>query len=212
MRKVSLMRKISNALCLRRAALALLFLFAGTGAQAQSVLDDHKFEIGGQYTAIGLEDFDAVRGVGGRLGYNFNRHFALDAEANFFPETKLGNNQSGQKAQGFVGVKAGVRAKYAGLFAKARPGVMAIGEITSGFDCERTSFGSSCRPNHHNFALDVGAVAEFYPSRRSIIRLDVGDTMIQLRRARRNFFDDTTQTSTDFTHNLQIGVGLGYRF
>jgi hypothetical protein len=195
-------------------ALVALFLFvnAATGAHAQSVLDDHKFEVGGQYTVIGLDDFDVVKGVGGRFGYNFNEHFALDAEANFFPETKLGNNQSGQKAQGFVGVKAGGRTKYAGLFAKARPGVMFIGEITSGFDCSRTSFGSSCRPDHNNFALDAGAVAEFYPSSRSIIRLDVGDTMVNIRRATRNVFADTSRTSSGFTHNLQIGIGFGYRF
>lgn len=193
-------------------ALVALLLFASTGAHAQSAVEENRFEIGGHYTAIGLDDFDVVNGVGGRLGYNFNRHFALDAEANFFPETKLGNNQSGQKAQGFVGVKAGGRTKYAGLFAKARPGVMFIGEITSGFDCDRTSFGSTCRVNHNNFALDAGAVAEFYPSSRSIIRLDVGDTMVNIRRAQRNFFNGATQTSSDFTHNLQIGIGFGYRF
>jgi hypothetical protein len=193
--------------------LVALFLFAATtGAQAQSVLDDHKFEIGGQYTAIGLEDFDVVNGVGGRFGYNFNKYLALDAEANFFPETKLGNNQAGAKAQGFVGVKAGGRTKYAGLFAKARPGVMSIGEITSGFNCNRAPFGSVCRPSHSNFALDVGAVAEFYPSRRSIIRLDVGDTMVHLRRATRDVFGQTIETSSDFTHQLQIGIGFGYRF
>ncbi|HEX8128117.1 MAG TPA: outer membrane beta-barrel protein [Pyrinomonadaceae bacterium] len=193
--------------------LVVLFLFAATCARAQSVLDDHKFEIGGQFTAINLEDFDGpVSGVGGRLGYNFNEHFALDAEANFFPRTKFGNDQIGQKAQGFVGVKAGGRTKYAGLFAKARPGVMSITEITTGFDCNRTSFGSVCRPSHANFALDVGAVAEFYPSRRSIIRLDVGDTMIHLRRATRDFFGQTTRTSSDFTHQLQISIGFGYRF
>ena len=151
-------------------------------------------------------------GVGGRFGYNFHKNVALDAEASFFPETKLGNDQRGQKAQGFIGIKAGGRAKYAGLFAKARPGAMSIGEITSGFDCNRTSFGSSCRPNHTNFALDVGAVAEFYPSRRSIIRLDVGDTMIHLRRATLDVFGQRIRTSSDFTHNLQIGIGFGYRF
>ncbi|HEY1404404.1 MAG TPA: outer membrane beta-barrel protein [Pyrinomonadaceae bacterium] len=205
------MQKISNGL--RLGALSFVMLAAcAAGAHAQSVLDDHKFEIGGHYTAIGLEDFDVVNGVGGRIGYNFNQHFALDAEANFFPETKFGNNQSGQKAQGFVGVKAGGRMKYAGLFAKVRPGVMSIGEITSGFDCDRTSFGSVCRPNHTNFALDAGAVVEFYPSRRAIIRLDVGDTMIHIRRATRDVFGQTSQTSNDFAHNLQIGIGFAYRF
>jgi hypothetical protein len=191
---------------------ALLLLAAVAPARAQSVLDDHKFELGGQYTAINLEEFGAVNGVGGRLGYNFNQHFALDAEANFFPETKFGNDQIGQKAQGFVGIKAGGRTKYAGLFAKLRPGVMSIGEITSGFDCNSTSFGSVCGVRHSQFALDAGAVAEFYPSRRSIIRLDVGDTMVNIRRASRGFLAQNPQTSNDLTHNLQISLGFSYRF
>jgi hypothetical protein len=91
------------------APIVLFLLAAAAGAHAQSVLDEHRFEIGGQYTAIGLEDFDVVNGVGGRFGYNFNKYLALDAEANFFPETHLGNEQSGAKAQGFVGLKAGAR-------------------------------------------------------------------------------------------------------
>ena len=199
-----------------RTLLVTLFV-ASSAAHAQTGggpdVDAHRAEVGAFYTGVALEGFgETVNGLGGRFGYNFNRHLALDTEFSFFPETHLGNSQSGQKAQGFVGVKAGGRTKYAGLFAKARPGVMFIGEITSGFDCSRTSFGSTCRPEHNNFALDAGAVAEFYPSSRSIIRLDVGDTMVNIRRATRNVFADTGQTSGGFTHNLQIGIGFGYRF
>lgn len=193
-------------------ALAALFLFAPLCAHAQTVLDDHKFEAGGLYTAIGLDDFDVVSGVGGRAGYNFHKNFALDAEASFFPESRLGSDQFGTKTQAFIGLKAGGRTKYAGLFAKLRPGVMGIGEITSGFNCDDTTFGSVCRPSHNHFALDAGAVAEFYPTRRSIIRLDVGDTMVNIRRASRGFLDRTGQTSSRFTHNLQISLGFSYRF
>lgn len=192
--------------------LLALFLFAPVCARAQAAVDEHRFEIGGHYTVVGLEEFDGINGVGGRVGYNFNKNFALDAEANFFPETRLGNEQFGAKTQAFVGLKAGGRAKYAGLFAKARPGVMGIGEVTSGFNCNRTSFGSVCRPSHNHFALDAGAVAEFYPTERSIIRLDVGDTMVNIRRASRNLLGETVQTSNNFTHNLQIGLGFSYRF
>lgn len=91
-----------------------------------------------------------------RVGYNCNKYFALEGEANFFPETHLGNNQLGSKAQGFVGIKAGGRSKYAGLFGKVRPGAMAIGEITSGFDCTRTSFSSVCEVNHGHLVCSRG--------------------------------------------------------
>lgn len=194
-------------------ALIALFLLAPLCAHAQSVLDEHKFEVGGQVTALGVEDYSApLAGVGARVGYNFNKYLALDAEANFFPSDAFGNDQIGQRAQGFVGLKAGARSRYAGLFAKARPGVMFIGETTSGFNCSRLEGFTSCRPSHNQFALDAGAVAEFYPSRRSIIRLDVGDTMVNVRQTTRSFFNQNTTTTSEFIHQLQISIGFSYRF
>lgn len=194
------------------ATIALL-LCARVGAEAQTPTDEYKFEVGALFTTVNLEGFgEAVNGVGGRFGYNFNEHVALDAEGSFFPESRLGNNQSGQKTQGFIGIKAGARTEHVGLFVKARPGVMSIGEVTSGFDCEQGGLARVCRPSHSNFALDAGGVIEFYPTSRFIIRADVGDTIVHLRRATRSPISGNTQTSGDTTHNLQFSLGVGYRF
>lgn len=197
-------------------SLLTLFLLTSAAARAQdddTTIEDHRFEVGAFYTALNLDGFDSepISGVGGRVAYNFNKYLALDAEASFFPETKLGNDQLGQKVQGFVGVRAGKRTKYVGLFAKARPGVMSIGEVTSGFSCNSTTFGQTCRPRHSNFALDAGGVLEFYPTRRAIIRIDAGDTIVRLRDATRGIFAGT-QATTDVTHNFQFTIGVGYRF
>lgn len=190
--------------------LALLLLApAAARAQDASPVEEHKFEVGAFYTLLQLDE--GVSGVGGRFAYNFNKHLALDAEASLFPRRHLGNDQTGQKAQGFVGVRAGARTKYVGVFAKARPGVMFIGEVTSGFDCNSTSFGQVCRPEHSHFALDVGAVLEFYPSSRTIIRVDAGDTIVRVKRATPGFFTGP-QSSSEITHNGQVSVGFGYRF
>ncbi len=192
-------------------SLALLATGAAR-AQSSSPVEEHKFEVGALYTAINLGDFgDPVSGLGGRVAYNFNEHFALDAEASFFPRTHLGNSEFGQKTQGFVGVKAGARSKYFGVFAKARPGVMFIGEVTSGFDCNTQPFGQVCRPEHNHFAFDAGGVFEFYPSSRAIIRVDAGDTIVRLNSATRGVFTGP-QSSSDVTHNFQVSVGFGYRF
>lgn len=202
----------------RRILFALLFslvvapaaVSAQTGAAPD--VDAHKAEVGAFYTGINLDGFgETVGGLGGRFGYNFNRHLALDAEFSLFPETHLGNRQTGQKAQGFVGIKAGTRTERVGLFVKARPGVMFIGEVTSGFNCSSTSFGQTCRPSHNNFALDAGGVLELYPSARTIIRLDAGDTIVRIRNATRGLLSSPTTTS-DTTHNFQFSVGFGYRF
>lgn len=193
-------------------AALLVFMVGAARAQDTSPVEEHKLEVGALYTLVSLEGFgEPLSGVGGRFAYNFNEHFALDAEASFFPETKLGNDQFGSKAQGFVGLKAGARTKYVGVFAKARPGVMQIGEIVSGFDCASRPFGQVCRPNHSQFAFDAGGVIEFYPTSRSIIRVDAGDTIVRVNRATRGVFTGP-QSASDVTHNFQLSLGIGYRF
>ena len=186
----------------------LLLLLAPAGAEAQT--DEHKFEVGGVFTAIGVGD--SSKGLGLRFGYNLTEHIAVDAETAFFPRRHLGNEQFGQNVQGFAGVKAGARSKYVGLFAKARPGVMFIGESVSGFDCGTRADITVCRPERNHLALDAGVVAEVYPSSRTIIRVDLGDTIVRFRNAGRNVFNGAQTTSSDVTHNFQASIGFGYRF
>lgn len=197
-------------------AVLTLTIFSPAAARAQGGgapdVDTHRAEVGVIYTGVNLEGFgETVNGLGGRFGYNFNRNLALDAEFSFFPETRLGNQQFGQKTQAFAGVRAGARTRYVGLFAKARPGVMFIGEVTSGFNCNGTSFGRTCRPSHNNLALDAGGVLELYPSPRAIIRLDAGDTIVRIRNATAGVIGGPAVTS-DITHNFQFSLGFGYRF
>jgi hypothetical protein len=194
------------------AALALLF-FAPAAARAQVDTDEHKFEVGGFYTGVDLQGFgEIVHGLGGRFDYNFDKHFALDAEASFFPETHLGNDQVGQKSQGFLGIRAGVRRGRFGIFAKARPGVMFIGELTSGFDCSGGSV-RTCTLNHNNFAFDAGGVLELYPTSRAVLRFDAGDTIVRLHRTAANSSPLVLPGIVHSTkHNFQFSVGFGYRF
>jgi opacity protein-like surface antigen len=197
-------------------ALLTAVLLAPAAARAQTAdapdVDAHRVEVGVLYTGINLEGFgETINGLGGRFGYNFHKNFALDTEFSFFPETHLGNRQFGQKTQAFAGVRAGARSRYVGAFAKLRPGVMFIGEVTSGFNCNSTSFGRTCRPSHNNFALDAGGVLELYPSSRAIVRLDAGDTIVRIRNATAGVIGGPVATS-DVTHNFQFSVGFGYRF
>ena len=190
---------------------AALLLLAPATSRAQT--GEHKFEAGVVYTVIGAESPDDVsKGLGARLTYNFNDNFALDAEASLFPRTALGNTQTAQNVQGFAGVKAGARSKYAGVFAKARPGVMWIGNSISGFDCSSRGSFNVCRPERNHLALDAGVVTEFYPSPRTIVRVDLGDTIVRFRSAGRNVFDGTQVSSSSVSHNLQASIGFGYRF
>jgi hypothetical protein len=57
--------------------------------------------------------------------------------------------------------------------------------------------------------LDLGGVVELYPSRRVIIRFDVGDTVRRIGNQNLPLFS-SRETST--RHSLQFSTGVGLRF
>jgi outer membrane protein with beta-barrel domain len=202
---------------------AVCFVVAGANpAIAQE--EDHPFEVGGVYTIIQLTDFQSriipngvgdntLSGLGGRFAYNINKHLSIDAEASFFPETHLLNEEFGQKMQGFVGLKAGIRKHRVGVFAKARPGVMWFGEFPSRGNCSATNFGSVCGVAHEtDFAMDVGGVFEFYPVERLILRADLGDTIIKYPERVVTNFPTQVRVNGGWKNNLQLSFGMGWRF
>ena len=202
---------------------AVCFVIASANpAVAQK--EDHPFEVGGVYTIIQLTDFQSrvipngagdntLSGIGGRFAYNINKHLAIDAEASFFPETHLLNEEFGQKMQGFVGLKAGIRKHRVGVFAKAGPGVMWFGEFPSRGNCSPTNFGSVCGVSHEkDFAMDLGGVFEFYPVDRLILRADLGDTIIKYPQRVFATFPTPITVKGGWKNNLQLSFGVGWRF
>ncbi len=228
------MRKSASVL-----VLVLLFVFAVVTAQAQS--DDKKFEVGGQFsvlhsptqtvtttgTAFGLamnEHGHTDYGFGGRFGYRLSKYFTLEAEGNFFPRD--GVLEAGKKTQGFVGVKAGKRFDNFGLFVKARPGFVhySRGDYQFTGGCVAIfppPIGCFQPVAETNFATDLGGVFEYYPTKRTIIRFDAGDTIVHL--PARNVAAFQTNAPTVFTlvvvprssegqNHFQASVGFGFRF
>jgi hypothetical protein len=193
-------------------AAIFIFLIAMTNGRAQ----EHKLEVGGFYTALNLSEIGSTeRGIGGRMSYNINDYLAVEGEFSFFPEAHLGNSSIDQKALGLIGVKAGARNRWAGIFAKARPGAIQFPslKVRRGIcipDPPSTSCNRSERSGNR-FAFDLGGVVEIYPAERAVMRIDFGDTMIR-------FDDDTyflfpTPVRLDgWTHNFQLSVSLGFRF
>lgn len=58
--------------------------------------------------------------------------------------------------------------------------------------------------------MDVGGVLEFYPSRKVLTRIDVGDTIIHYGDG--SFFPTGIAPGSRNSHNLQISAGVGFRF
>jgi hypothetical protein len=219
--------------------LVLLFVFAVVTAHAQS--DDKKFEVGGQFSvlrvptqtvtttgaAFGLainEQGNTDYGFGGRFGYRLSKYFTLEAEGNFFPRD--GVLEAGKKTQGFFGVKAGKRFDNIGVFVKARPGFVhySRGDYQFTGPCIAVfpqPIGCYQPAATTNFAADLGGVFEYYPTRRTIIRFDAGDTIVHL--PARNVAAFQTNATTAFTlvvvprsseaqNHFQASVGFGFRF
>ena len=159
--------------------------------------------------------------MGGRLSYNLNRHFALEAEVNFFPRDyrKVRSNfTGGRMTEGLFGLKAGLRKNKFGIFGKARPGFESSGRA------EIARFPNGNGPDRQNpfgfedmratqFALDVGGVFELYPSRRTIVRFDFGDTIVRYPGIPfTQIPQGTIVVKSLYSNKPQFSAGLGFRF
>jgi outer membrane protein with beta-barrel domain len=202
-------------------SMMLFVLLLSSHARAQT--ETPKFELGVHFSALTLDDdptnnsfCDACNtftytGIGGRFTYNLNDSLALETEVNFFLRENKGMTSrlvGGRPVQGLFGIRAGDRFEKVGVFAKVRPGFLSFSRtISSGLGIPFSLNFS--RRTHFN--VDVGGVLEFYPSRKVVVRLDVGDTII--RYGEENLEGGLIPIVDAATsHNLQISAGVGFRF
>ncbi|HWS90906.1 MAG TPA: outer membrane beta-barrel protein [Pyrinomonadaceae bacterium] len=209
-------------------ALVLFLLLPGRSASAQEQ-ETPKLEVGVQYSSlsINLPGFfrggtETAVGVGGRVTYNFNDYFAVEAEGNLSPSNIPSDYVTGGASQQVqAGVKVGRRWRRFGLFAKARPGLVSFGETLT--PTEATFGGDTFvqfrRERKTHFSMDVGGVLEFYPSKRTLVRFDAGDTIIRYGEHQEGFtFASPVGAPLIFTapsetrHNFQFTAGVGFRF
>jgi hypothetical protein len=187
-----------------------------------------KFEVAAEFTTLEREAFSrrTEPGLGGRFTYNLNEMFSLEAAGYFFPKRCSECRNAGNISQGLAGVKVGKRFEHWGVFAKARPGVISFSQ--GAFDAFPPPDGFPFSPIEIKpkrltaFAMDVGGVVEFYPSKRIVTRFDLGDTIIHFNRRTMNTvsFNDVTNTITPTTipipartsHNFQFMTSVGFRF
>lgn len=159
-------------------------------------------------------------GLGGRLTFNFTKNIAVEAEANFFPEDKRANpvtgvplrvlEPGGRKFQAVVGPKIGFRARKFGVFGKIRPGLFSMDRydvVQFVSNDQPPVILSAVKKGVNFFNIDVGGVFEYYPSKRTIFRVDAGDTIINYSSQEPKNINPNIKRN-----NLQISVGFGFRF
>jgi hypothetical protein len=208
--------------------LTVVLLFSSSReTSAQS--DTPKFEVGAQFSVIrienlptGVSDRRNEPGFGGRFAYSPNKYVALESEVNFFPRSYRGfvtPFSGGRITQGLFGVKAGIRKEKFGVFGKARPGFVSFNRVVKNVQFPngngpdpRDPFGFELGSVTH-VAIDVGGVVEIYPSRRTMLRFDVGDTIIRYAGVEFvNLPSGNPVVESVYKHNLQFNVGFGWRF
>ena len=206
-------------------ALALALLLFDQTARAQEQ-DAPKLEVGIQYSSLSfnLPRFGGTEtgvGVGGRVTYNLTDYFAVEAEGNLSPsDTTTTYVTGGASQQVQFGAKVGKRWRRFGLFAKARPGFVSFGETLSPSlsVAGPFPFGQFQRERKTHFSMDVGGVLEFYPSRRTLVRFDAGDTIIrygehpELQLVPLGPGTFIANAPSEVRHNFQFTAGVGFRF
>jgi hypothetical protein len=215
----------TRALFTPAAFILALLVFAGAPrAQEREV---PKVEIGVQYTSLSVNmppagGTENAVGFGTRATYNFNDYFAVEAEGNVYPgATQRGTLTGGAAQQAQFGVKVGKRWDTFGLFAKARPGLVSFGETLRPVAAGGGAFNGFdyVKERKTHFSMDVGGVLEFYPSRRTLVRFDAGDTIIRYG-AHPDIvpapgtvlpFPILGTGRGEVRHNFQFTAGVGFR-
>jgi hypothetical protein len=209
-------------ICLLIATSVIFSLHSQVSAQSQDV---PKFEVAAEFTTLERDEFNGKRtdpGFGGRFTFNFNRVFSLETAGYFFPKRCSNCREPGRVTEVLGGVKVGKRFEKWGIFAKARPGVASFSEGDFDIVPNGPNFFELRRKRMTSFAMDIGGVLEFYPSKRIVTRFDAGDTIIHFTRRTAEFeiFDPVTNSfrtvpfirAARTTHNFQFVASVGFRF
>lgn len=179
-----------------------ILLFLGPVLHAQTAAS-----AGASYTLLSLTYPDQIpNGFGGWLSWDRAPEgptFGFDAGVSFFPED---HPIVGRQTQVHAGGRVGMRAHRFAAFGRVRPGVVRFSRRFFAPDIACILIfppPQSCLINNANFALDLGGTFELYPTGRSVVRIDLGDTLIRFARS---------QQDAAWKHNLQFAAGGGLRF
>jgi hypothetical protein len=184
-----------------------------------------KLEFGPQFTGMVIQregSLDGVRtepGMGGFVSYEVFRFFYADSAVNFFPRdtNSSGVHDGGRIFQGLFGLKGGIRRDRIGVFGKVRPGFNSYSRALTAI--QQTSAGppplfKNLFDRSTNFVLDLGGVVEIYPTRRTALRFDLGDTHIYF--STKSFVSSNGNVISvpggQRLHTMVFSVGYAWRF
>ncbi|MCC7007726.1 MAG: outer membrane beta-barrel protein [Acidobacteria bacterium] len=204
-----------------RTQVLLLMVCSVVGVAAPAVAQPQRvgLEVGAHFESLHVDDAGSIStGIGGRLTVAVAPWLAIEGELTFFPrdDYKVTSRINGEdvgiiynrrRVDALVGVKAGMRGPRVGVFGRVRPGFTRLTD--RGVDCLQVCALILIAPPKYDtaLALDLGGTVELHWTPSTLMRFDVGDTMI------RNRADATAPPfSSGTTHNFTTRVGVGFRF
>ena len=175
-----------------------------------------RFDAGAQIVAVHSSEFDSGdAGFGGRFAWHPIDLLGVEAEMNVYPRTFPSSRSagfSGGRVEGLFGVTAGPRFGRLRPFATLRPGFLTFRRRTIAcilifpppLSCQLAA-------GRTLFALDAGGGVEWFPTGRTLIRIDLGDRVLKYPGPSFRSGGRATQESF-YSHDVRFAAGAGVRF
>ena len=154
-------------------------------------------------------------GLGGRLSWQPNPLIGVEGELTIFSDVfSDGVAFSDGRVEGLFGATIGPRFGAVRAFAKVRPGFLRYRAADEPIPCIAIfppPLSCTLAGGRTLFALDLGGGVEIFPSRRTFVRVDVGDRMVRFPAS---VIDTSGQVRQErFTgHDVRFAFGGGVRF
>jgi hypothetical protein len=174
------------------------------------------WEIGPLFSAMAIsreglaQNVRTEPGGGGYASYRFYGVFYLDGDVLYFPRSASpsGPHDGGTIFQTLVGLKGGIRRNHFGFFGKVRPGFNSYSDALTSIGASGNTYSRST-----TFVLDLGGIVEFYPTERSTLRIEAGDTHVYFGTSNVNVGGVVESfPGGKLQHSIQIVLGYGWRF
>lgn len=180
--------------------LALLLLPSGLTAQQTS----DRVSVGLHYSTLALSYPNQTRsGLGGWFAHEVFDHVGVDAAFSIFPAD---DTRTRRLVQLLAGGRAGLGGDRLEAFGRIRPGLTRFSQRFFAPDIACILIfppPDACLIRSVNFTIDIGGTVQLFPTRRAVIRVDAGDSLIRFGRG---------QLVPVWKHNLQLVTGVGVRF
>jgi hypothetical protein len=178
--------------------------------------EDPRWSLGLQFTTLNLpmdwEGCSSCRtntpGIGFTFGYRMTRLVSFDSEYNLFSGSGKAGKKGGTQEM-LAGLRVGRSFRSWGLFSQVRPGFIHYDKtLVPG---SSTDYESTTR-----FALDLGGSVEYYVSRHSTFRFNVGTTLVHYLTGHPDPMQPpVTVLSPDYfatQGNFHLASGYAFRF